>query len=59
VVGSLEARDCTVTYRLAGRDLAKAFVGRDLEGLRAELAFEQTGRALGPAAAPASAEPSR
>jgi NADPH-dependent 2,4-dienoyl-CoA reductase/sulfur reductase-like enzyme/nitrite reductase/ring-hydroxylating ferredoxin subunit len=59
MVGSLEARDCTVTYRLAGRDLAKAFVGRDLEGLRAELAFEQTGRALGPAAAPASAEPSR
>jgi NADPH-dependent 2,4-dienoyl-CoA reductase/sulfur reductase-like enzyme/nitrite reductase/ring-hydroxylating ferredoxin subunit len=57
VVGSLEARDCTVTYRLGGQDLAKAFVGRDLEGLRAELAFEQTGRALGPAGAPAFRKP--
>jgi NADPH-dependent 2,4-dienoyl-CoA reductase/sulfur reductase-like enzyme/nitrite reductase/ring-hydroxylating ferredoxin subunit len=51
MAGSLEARDCTVTYRLAGRDLAKAFVHRDLEGLRTELAFEQAMRALGPAGA--------
>ena len=41
IVGSLEARDCTITYRVGGRDLAKAFVHRDLEGLRTELAFEQ------------------
>jgi NADPH-dependent 2,4-dienoyl-CoA reductase/sulfur reductase-like enzyme/nitrite reductase/ring-hydroxylating ferredoxin subunit len=59
MVGSLEARDCTITYRLDGQHLAKAFVGRDLEGLRAELAFEQTRRSLGPAGAPASTEPSR
>ena len=42
IAGSLEARDCTITYRLGGRELAKAFVGRDLEGLRTELEFEQT-----------------
>lgn len=41
VAGSLEARNCTVTYRLSGRALAKAFVHRDLEGLRTELEFEQ------------------
>lgn len=49
--GSLEAQDCTVTYRLNGRALAKAFVHRDLEGLRAELAFEQAIAALGPTGA--------
>ena len=38
--GSLEALDCTITYRRGGRDLAKAFVGRDLEGLRTEVEFE-------------------
>jgi len=42
ITGSLEARDCTVTYRLGGRELAKAFVGRNLDGLRTELEFEQT-----------------
>jgi len=41
LVGSLEARDCTIRYRLGDRELARALVGRDLEGLRAELAFEQ------------------
>ncbi len=40
-MGSLEARDCTVTYRLGGRELAKAFVHRDLDGLHTELALEQ------------------
>jgi NADPH-dependent 2,4-dienoyl-CoA reductase/sulfur reductase-like enzyme len=39
--GSLEARDCTLTYRRNGRKLAVAVVHRDLEGLRAELEFEQ------------------
>ncbi len=41
LVGSLEERDCTITYRLGGQELAKAFVHRDLDGLRTELAFEQ------------------
>ncbi|SDR63574.1 Rieske [2Fe-2S] domain-containing protein [Rhizobiales bacterium GAS113] len=39
--GSLEARDCTITYRLGGRKLAVAIVHRDLEGLRAEVEFEK------------------
>ena len=41
IVGSLEAGDCTIIYRRDGRELAKAFVHRDLDGLRAELEFEQ------------------
>jgi NADPH-dependent 2,4-dienoyl-CoA reductase/sulfur reductase-like enzyme/nitrite reductase/ring-hydroxylating ferredoxin subunit len=41
IAGSLEARNCTVTYRRGGRVLAKAFVNRNLEGLRTELEFEQ------------------
>ena len=41
IVGSLEARDCTIIYRRDGRELAKAFVHRDLDGLRAELELEQ------------------
>ena len=41
LAGSLEARDCTITYRFAGREHAKAFVHRDLDGLRTELALEQ------------------
>ncbi len=40
-VGSLEARDCSITYRLGGRTLAKAIVHRDLEGLREELGLER------------------
>ena len=40
ISGSLEARDCAISYRLDGRELARAIVGRDLEGLRAELGFE-------------------
>ena len=39
--GSLEAGDCTVTYRRGGRKLAAAFINRDLAGLRAELEFER------------------
>jgi NADPH-dependent 2,4-dienoyl-CoA reductase/sulfur reductase-like enzyme/nitrite reductase/ring-hydroxylating ferredoxin subunit len=41
IAGSLETRNCTITYRRGGRELAKAFVHRDLEGLRTELEFEQ------------------
>ena len=35
--GELEARDCTLTYRRAGKRLAVAVIHRDLEGLRAEV----------------------
>lgn len=58
IVGSLEARDCTIVYRRNGRELAKAFVHRDLDGLRTELEFEQrvaAGEVALPGAAPSSA----
>ncbi len=38
--GSLEGRDCTVTYRRGRRTLAVATIYRDLQSLRAELAME-------------------
>jgi apoptosis-inducing factor 3 len=41
IAGSLEGRDCAITYRRAGRKLAVALVHRDLEGLRAEVEFER------------------
>ncbi|WP_333909346.1 oxidoreductase C-terminal domain-containing protein [Bradyrhizobium sp. CCBAU 11434] len=41
IAGSLERRDCALTYRLGGRKLAVAVVHRDLEGLRAEVGFER------------------
>jgi NADPH-dependent 2,4-dienoyl-CoA reductase/sulfur reductase-like enzyme/nitrite reductase/ring-hydroxylating ferredoxin subunit len=60
IAGSLERRDCTVTYRLGGQRLAVAVVHRDLEGLRAEVEFERVitrnsagGRTVKNAAAPA------
>ncbi len=37
----LDVRDCTITYRQAGKKLAVAVVHRDLEGVRAELEFEK------------------
>jgi NADPH-dependent 2,4-dienoyl-CoA reductase/sulfur reductase-like enzyme/nitrite reductase/ring-hydroxylating ferredoxin subunit len=40
--GSLKARDCTVTYRRAGRILAVASISRDLESLEAERDLEQS-----------------
>ena len=40
--GSLHSRDCTVTYRRAGRTLAVASISRDLESLEAERDLEQT-----------------
>ena len=39
--GSLDANDCTVTYKLDGRTLAVATIYRDLQSLQAELAMEQ------------------
>jgi NADPH-dependent 2,4-dienoyl-CoA reductase/sulfur reductase-like enzyme len=41
VQGSIDGRDCAITYRRAGRDLAVATVFRDLESLRAEVKFEE------------------
>ena len=51
--GSLEARDCTITYRRGGQKLAVAVVHRDLEGLRTEVEFERA-MAIGQAGAKAS-----
>jgi NADPH-dependent 2,4-dienoyl-CoA reductase/sulfur reductase-like enzyme/nitrite reductase/ring-hydroxylating ferredoxin subunit len=42
VDGSLEARDCAITYRRGDEKLAVAVAHRDFEGLRAECAFEAT-----------------
>jgi NADPH-dependent 2,4-dienoyl-CoA reductase/sulfur reductase-like enzyme len=41
IAGSLEGRDCAITYRRGGRKLAVAVVHRDLEGLHAEVEFER------------------
>lgn len=38
--GSIEARNCSVTYLRDGRKLAVAVIHRDLEGLRAEVELE-------------------
>jgi NADPH-dependent 2,4-dienoyl-CoA reductase/sulfur reductase-like enzyme/nitrite reductase/ring-hydroxylating ferredoxin subunit len=40
IEGSLEARDCAISYRRGGKKLAVATIGRDLAGLEAEVAFE-------------------
>jgi apoptosis-inducing factor 3 len=40
ISGSLEAKDCAVQYKLAGRTLAAATIARDLENLRLEAAGE-------------------
>jgi NADPH-dependent 2,4-dienoyl-CoA reductase/sulfur reductase-like enzyme/nitrite reductase/ring-hydroxylating ferredoxin subunit len=40
--GSLNARDCAVTYRRGGRILAVASISRDLESLEAERDLEQS-----------------
>jgi apoptosis-inducing factor 3 len=60
IAGSLEARDCAITYRRGGRKLAVAVIHRDLEGLRAEVEFERGiarneagGRTIKSATAPA------
>jgi len=41
VDGSLDQRDCTISYWRAGKKLAVAGVHRDLERLRAEVEFER------------------
>lgn len=38
--GSLESKDCAVTYRLGGRTLAVATISRDLQNLQVEVAME-------------------
>jgi NADPH-dependent 2,4-dienoyl-CoA reductase/sulfur reductase-like enzyme len=42
VDGSLEAKDCAVTYKQAGRTLAVATIPRDLHSLQAEAQLEGT-----------------
>ena len=41
VEGDRSAGDCAMSFRHNGRKLALATIGRDLDSLRAELAFEQ------------------
>jgi NADPH-dependent 2,4-dienoyl-CoA reductase/sulfur reductase-like enzyme len=38
--GSLEKKDCTATFKLGGRTLAVATIGRDMQSLQAEAAME-------------------
>jgi len=38
--GSLDARDCSVSYKRGGRTLAFATISRDLENLKVEAAME-------------------
>ena len=40
IVGSLDARDCAVTYKKSGRTLAVVTIARDLQSLQAEAALE-------------------
>jgi apoptosis-inducing factor 3 len=46
--GSLDARDCAVTYKKGGRSLAVVTVSRDLQSLRTEAAMEAELRAQRP-----------
>jgi hypothetical protein len=43
--GSLDAKDCAITYKLAGRTLAVATISRDLQNLQVEAAVEADGYA--------------
>jgi len=49
--GSLDARDCTVTYKKGGRTLAFLTISRDLQSLEAEAAMEAKLRSQGQAVA--------
>lgn len=40
--GSLEARNCSVSYKLGGRILAVATIGRDLQNLQIEASMERS-----------------
>jgi apoptosis-inducing factor 3 len=42
IEGRVEAKDCKVSYRRAGRTLAVATIGRDLESLRSEVELERS-----------------
>ena len=48
--GSLDARDCAVTYKKGGRALALVTISRDLQSLEAEAAMETELRSHRPAA---------
>lgn len=45
IEGSLDQRDCTITYSRGNRKLAVAVIHRDLEGLRAEVQLERAAAA--------------
>ena len=40
IAGSLESRDCEISYRANGRTLAVATIGRDRASLEAEVRLE-------------------
>ncbi|MBG0809431.1 FAD-dependent oxidoreductase [Methylosinus sp. H3A] len=42
IAGSLERKDCVVTYFCRDRRMAVATIGRDLDNLRAEVEFEES-----------------
>ncbi len=44
IEGRVESKDCKVSYRRAGRTLAVATIGRDLESLRSEVELERSQR---------------
>jgi 3-phenylpropionate/trans-cinnamate dioxygenase ferredoxin reductase subunit len=46
ISGSLEEKDCAVTYKLDGRTLAVATISRDLQSLQAEAAMETSFRSV-------------
>jgi NADPH-dependent 2,4-dienoyl-CoA reductase/sulfur reductase-like enzyme/nitrite reductase/ring-hydroxylating ferredoxin subunit len=46
ISGSLDARDCAVTYKLGGRRLAVATISRDLQSLQVEAAMETSIRSV-------------
>jgi NADPH-dependent 2,4-dienoyl-CoA reductase/sulfur reductase-like enzyme len=47
IQGSIEARDCALTYSRGGRKLAVATIFRDLESLLAEVEFEEVIASVG------------